>query len=160
MAERLGLGYEAPPHPSQLGTLRGDFRGFRVSVLPEHSRLVVELPRTSLIDLRNYIHWKRQPPTMEAFSFGVRWADDWFVGRYCDPALAERMHGDPAWALTLQNLRPFQQRLKQLTLEGRRLECVFDYGSPPHIPAGAVESVLPRLVELAAKCMLASSSAS
>ena len=57
--------------------------------------------------------------------------------------------------MCIRDRRQVEERLKQFAVEGTRLECVLDYGSPAHIPAGAVAAVLPPLVTLARLCTLA-----
>jgi hypothetical protein len=149
LAVRLGLAYRAPSSAHGIGQLHGTLRGFAVVVDPDDQRkLIVRFRGEPKIDFRNYenpVH----PGKWLHFTSGRRAIDTFFVTRYADPSIAERLRAADLDSL----IKPFTERyryeVKQLNLTQHGVTCVLDFGNPPRIPPAAVEVLLPALLDWA-----------
>lgn len=149
LAEELALAYEAPDNPRYVGRLVGNYEGIRVRVeSDERARIVCYFDRDPGIDVRTYVHHKRTPPGYEPFSFGNREDDEWMKARL-QRTDAEHQERLSAVRAALTALRRHRDRLRAFTLDAERIECVFDFGTPPYIPGAIVKELLPLLTALA-----------
>ncbi len=151
LAERIGL-ERVGGSATTLGRFRGDYDGYRVAVDPEERapRIVLFLHQPTDWDLRTYQRWKRVPEGLETLTFADRGLNAWLSTRLLsgDPSgLAEaRLAAVESELLALRALTP---NLREFSLAEDRLECVFDFGTPPFIPAALVADVLKQLAKLA-----------
>jgi hypothetical protein len=148
LAERLGLRYHAPSHRGEVGSLGGTLEGMRVRVeSDERARLVVYPPGDVGLDVRNYAHHKRTPADYQPVSIGTRaddrWAQNRFAreGRDVEAALAQLRK-------LIVALGGDRDRLRTFSVDAEKVECVFDFGVPPYLPASVVTRVLPAMVGL------------
>jgi hypothetical protein len=152
VAKRLGLTFEPPKHPAGVGQLTGQFQGREILVQPdERPRIVVYLKGEPSIELRSYPHWKRAPEGYAAFSLGSQKLNRWLPNRYCALGAEERFSESEPLATALAELQLFGAHIKQVVVEPGRLECVFDYGTPPYIPASDVAQLVPTCVRVVAE---------
>lgn len=148
VAEEFGLEFVEPSNPRGLGRLRGQYRQRQVLVqADEGARIVVRLRAHPTLALYNHAYFKRTPDELVSFSLGSRKLDEWLPNRYCAPGM-EDMGDSPRLRELLGELRLFP-KLKQLNVDGERVECVFDYGRPPYIPVGDLSQLLPLCADLA-----------
>jgi hypothetical protein len=151
LAERLGLTYQPSDSPKGVGRIVGETQGVLVRIeSDERARVVCQLPASLGIDVRSYDHFKRVPAGYDKISLGSRVDDEWMKVRLLHESgedsferVRERL------ASLLDKLRPNRDRLKEFTLDESRVECVFDFGSPPYLPAAIVERILPAMLSLA-----------
>lgn len=149
LAQRLGLVFRPAKHPKQIGQLHGTLRGFAVAVDPDEQRkLIVRFRGEPKIDLRSY-EGPRCPVGLDYYSSKSHSVDRFFQTRFASDELAERLNEADLDAL----LEPFRGRyryaVKQLNITQHGVTCVLDFGNPPHIPAQAVEDLLPALLDWA-----------
>ncbi|HMA97560.1 MAG TPA: hypothetical protein VKP30_32975 [Polyangiaceae bacterium] len=149
LAQRLGLVFRPASDPRQIGQLHGTLRGYAVTVDPDEQRkLIVRFRGEPRIDLRSY-EGPRCPVGLKYYSSPNRALNKFFPTRFASDEMAQRLdraHLDPL-------LEPFQRRyrhaVKQLNITQHGVTCVLDFGNPPHIPALAVEELLPALLDWA-----------
>jgi hypothetical protein len=149
LAERLRLARRPPAHPNQIGQLYGTMRGYSVLVDPDEQRkIIVRFRGEPKLDLRSY-EGPRCPMGMEYYTAHDRAVDGYLKTRYASPEIALRL--DEADLRRL--VQPFRERyrhdVKQLNITEHGVTCVLDFGNPPHIPAAAVEELLPALIDWA-----------
>ena len=151
LAEKLGLDFRASPHRRTIGTLSGVYRGYRVFIDPDDQRrITVRFDQEPKVDLRNYAQSRRPPRGMHTFFSGSKRFDSFFKTRYMSDELAERLLEVEHLDRLLDPFRgPYFRQLKQLNVTSNGVSCVLNFGNPPHIPAAAVELLLPAMVELA-----------
>jgi hypothetical protein len=148
LARELDLQFEAPEQASAVGRISGDIQGVSVRVeSDERARIVCYLEHDPGLDVRSYEHFKRCPAGYETFSLGSSSANQWLKNRY------QRADTDPepsrqALLGLLRELKPYESRISAFTLTADRLECVFNFGSPAHLPANVVRDVLPQILAL------------
>jgi hypothetical protein len=148
LAERLGLEFEAPRYAGWVGRLRGRFEGYEVLVEPdERPRVLIHLAGNVGLDVRSYDHWRRVPDGMTSFSFGTRRLDQRLPNRFCELELQD--HDSKLLGAEIERVLLMSEALRQFTLDAKRLECLFDFGTPAVIPVAEVERFLPALVQLA-----------
>jgi hypothetical protein len=149
LAARLHLEYRPPSSPTQIGTLYGNLRGFVVLVDPDDQRkLIVRFRGEPEIDFRTY-SGPRRPSRLEYYSSQNRSFDLFFKTRYVSPELAERLDDVDLPALIAPFQKHYARELKQLNITQHGVTCTLDFGTPPHIPAAAVEELLPALLDWA-----------
>jgi len=149
LAKRLGLGYRPPADAKLIGQLYGTLRGYSVVVDPDEQRkLIVRFRGEPRIDFRSY-EGPRCPVGHTYYSSRNRAVDTFFTTRYASEEMVERLDAANLPAL----LEPFQKgyraAVKQLNITSHGVTCVLDFGNPPHIPAEAVEDLLPALLDWA-----------
>ena len=145
LAEQLGLDLKESRAGSQL--LEGVVRGVRVLVDPEENcRIVLDAPGMPPLDLRNYRHWKRTPPGMEAFSFGDRALDMGFPNRFAASGLSDALLENEEMLATLNVLRHFSDHVEHAAITNERIEVVFKKKHPASIPPQAIRNVVPALL--------------
>jgi hypothetical protein len=147
LATRFGLAHEA--RPGEVGTLEGRLDGVRVRAESEgRARLVCFPPQRLSVDVRNYEHHKRTPSGFESFSFQNLADDRWAKNRFISEGVAPEPWIE-ATRRILSAIGADRDRLEAFTVDADKVECVFNFGSPPYLPARVVERVLPAMVELA-----------
>jgi hypothetical protein len=151
LARELGLDFRPSPHQRAIGTLSGEFMGYRVFVDPdEQRRITVRFEHEPGVDFRNYEQARGAPRAMSTFYSGDKRFDAFFKTRYADDEVAERLADVPKPSRLLDPFRgQYYRELKQLNITSNGVSCVFDFGNPPHIPAEAVGLLLPAMVGLA-----------
>jgi hypothetical protein len=151
LGEKLGLEFKPAPNPRSIGTLSGDYRGYRVFVDPdEQRRIMVRFEQEPGVDLRNYEHTRRPPRDTHVFYSGDKRFDSFFKTRVASDMVADRLSAVERPSRLLDPfLGAYYRELKQLNVTPNGVSCVFDFGNPPHIPATAVELLLPAMIELA-----------
>jgi len=149
LAERLGLTHRAPRHPAEIGQLTGQLRGFSVVVDPdEERRLIVRFRGSPAVDLRSYSVGRRLS-ALPYFDHGDPRVNRFFSTRHASPAIAERLAPADLFALTRPFTDSFPGSVKQVNITEHGLTCSLDFGNPHHIPARAVELLLPVLLDWA-----------
>ena len=149
LAQRLGLAYRPSSHPGGIGRLSGRMAGYAVLVDPDEQRkLIVRFRGEPSIDFRTY-EIPGRPPQLRSYSSGSARFDAFFKTRYASPELIQRLS-----KLDLDDLlTPFGGRycrqIKQVNVTSDGVTCVLDFGHPAHIPAAAVEALLPALLRWA-----------
>jgi hypothetical protein len=151
LAHQLGLELRPSPHRRSIGTLSGEFQGYRVFVDPDElRRITVRFEHEPGVDFRNYEQARGAPRAMRTFYSGDKRFDTFFKTRYADDAVAERLAEVPQPSRLLEPFRGrYYRELKQLNITSNGISCVLDFGNPPHIPADAVQLLLPAMVQLA-----------
>jgi hypothetical protein len=152
LADRAGLVFRAPVDRTGVGQLRGTFRGRQVIVDPdETTRISVEFATPCPIECRSYDVPRRPAAGLEQAHTGVDAFDRLFKYRYAAPALLERLMASRAELRA--GLAPFRRRrashLRDFVVKPEGIDCYFDFGKPPHIPASVVEEVLEESAALA-----------
>lgn len=149
LAARLGLTFDAPARPGEVGVLRGEVEGVRVRVESDgRARAVCFTSGRLPIDVRNYPHHKRTPAGFEAFSFKNHVDDRWAQNRFIELDQDPSPYLNALRALLLA-IGADRERLEGFTVDGEKVECVFNFGSPAYLPAAVVSRVLPAMVALA-----------
>lgn len=150
-AERLGLEFHATREPGRIGSIRGSFRGYRVFVdSDELPRVVAYFSRGPALVLRTYEHEKRWPNGMVPLETGSAFLNGLFKDRYATRELAEALvEGSAELEAKVRRIsQDLGKNLAHLSVTEERVECALDFGKPPHVPAGCVETLVPELVEL------------
>jgi hypothetical protein len=149
LAARLGLVHRPANSPNQIGQLQGSLRGFSVLVDPDEQRkIIVRFRGEPRIDFRSY-DGPRCPAGMTYYTAQNRIVDAYFKTRYASTDIAERLD-ETDLSLLLEPLRQrYRHAVKQLNITAHGVTCVLDFGNPPHIPAAAVEQLLPALLDWA-----------
>jgi hypothetical protein len=147
LATKLGLSRRDPP-AGGIGALSGELGGHRVFVDPdERARIVVYTQANPQIVLRTFEHEKRVPSGMVAITLDGA-PPGFLKDAYAAPSIAPALDARAAELTGL--LRPFAERwprtVSHLSITPERLECALDFGRPSHIPAEAVEALLPAAV--------------
>ncbi|HVU04188.1 MAG TPA: hypothetical protein VHE30_20665 [Polyangiaceae bacterium] len=152
LAARLGLAHRPPADSRGIGSLRGTYEGHEVFVDPDdRPRVVVYLRGEPQILFRSFIVEKRTPANWVRIESGDSWLDGYLKDRYAstDAARALRPH-HPELAVKIRRIVDGHlAQNPQLSVTAERIECALDFGKPAHLPADAVERLLPDLEELA-----------
>jgi hypothetical protein len=149
LALRLGLLYRAPRSGNGIGQLHGTLRGFSVVVDPDEQRkLIVRFRGEPKIDFRNYESAAHSGKWLH-FTSGSRAVDAFFVTRYAEPAMIERLRAADLNTLVKPFTERYRYEVKQMNLTQHGVTCVLDFGNPPRIPPAAVEELLPALLDWA-----------
>jgi hypothetical protein len=149
LAVRLGLEHRAPTSPNQIGCLQGQMRGFSVLVDPDEQRkLIVRFHGEPDVDLRTY-DGPQRPSRLVYYVSHDRVVDGFLKTRYASPAMAEYLDAADLSALVRPFIERYRGAVKQLNITQHGVTCVVDFGTPPHIPARAVEELLPALLDWA-----------
>lgn len=151
LAARLGLAYQVSDSTKGGGRIVGEVQGVLVRIeSDDRARIVCQLPRDLGVDVRSYAHYKRVPGGYERVSLGSRSDDEWMQVRLLHESGEESFERVRERLISLLDaLRPHRSRLKEFTLDASRVECVFDFGTPPYLPASLVERILPPMLSLA-----------
>lgn len=145
LAEKTGLIFRAPLDSAGVGQLRGEFRGRKVIVDPDETgRISMEFTRPCPIDCRSYDVDRRPAAGLVRAHTGVEAFDRLFRYRNADPVLLDRLLASRSELRAA--LAPFRARrathLRDFVVKPEGIDCYFDFGKPPHIPASVVEEVL------------------
>lgn len=149
LAARLGLKHHPSGYKQGVGRLSGQFKGFAVAVDPDDQRRIfVRFARQPEVLLASYRHNKRPKGNMVDFRPQAPELRKLFKTSQAAPELVERLQENEQLFRRLEPLGRLRE-MSSLILSESGVTAVFDYGNPPYIPAGVVQDVLPRLVELA-----------
>jgi hypothetical protein len=149
LAEKLGLTYEPSSYKGGVGRLIGAYEGFRVTVDPDDQRRIyLRFESRPAVALHSYAHNKRAASGQRTFRPVSKILSAQFQTAQASDALMERFNSDEELPTVIKPLK-FLRELKTLSVTENGVTAVFDYGSPPYIPASIVEDVLPRMVALA-----------
>lgn len=148
LAAELGLVYRAST-TGGIGSLRGMYRGYYVIIDPDEvCRIFLRFVTEPLVDIRSYQRHSRAPAGLNSFHTSDSTFDGYFRQRYAGEQIRERLREQK----NLQTLMgPFRvaRRVSAIAVSSNGVECVFDFGRPPYIPASAVRTFLPAVVEVA-----------
>jgi hypothetical protein len=151
LAAQLGLEYTAPRYSGNVGILSGLYEGRSVRVDPDDQRLIkLRFHGTPRVDLRTYENSLRPPFDMVTVHSGDRVFDRFFKTRFASEDVAARISTavEPG-----QRLAPFMGRysrhVQSVTVTAEGVVCRLDFGSPPYIPEGALNELLPACAQLA-----------
>jgi len=151
LALQLGLEYTAPRYKGNVGVLAGTYDGRAVRIDPDDQRLIkLRFHGTPRVDLRTYENSLRPPFDMVTVHSGDRAFDRFFKTRFASEDVAARIStsSEPG-----QRLAPFTGRysrhVQSVTVTAEGVVCRLDFGSPPYIPEGALNELLPACAELA-----------
>lgn len=149
LADMFGLDFQAPTHSGDVGSIHGVIDGVRVRIeSDERARLVCFPAADTGVDVRNYDHHKRTPEGYEVFSLKHHGDDRWAKNRY----VRSEADVDRVRRLVVDLLRAVgsdRDQLKSFTVDGEKVECIFDFGKPAYLPAPVVSRVLPAMLDLA-----------
>lgn len=149
LAEKLGLTYEPSSYKGGVGRLVGEYQGYRVTVDPDDQRRIyLRFDGKPAVTLHSYAHNKRPANGQRTFRPNSKVLSAQFQTAQASDAIMERLNSDEALPGIIKPLK-FLRELKTLSVTENGVTAIFDYGSPPYIPASIVEDVLPRLVALA-----------
>ncbi len=149
LAEKLGLSYEPSTYKAGVGRLVGEYEGYRVTVDPDDQRRIyLRFAGRPSVSLHSYAHNKRPAQGQRNFRPTSKVLSTQFKTAQASDEIMERLNADEALPSVVKPLK-FLRELKTLSVTENGVTAVFDYGSPPYIPASIVEDVLPRLVSLA-----------
>lgn len=151
VAAALGLEHAPPRHPGNVGVLTGSYGGRSVRVDPDDQRSIkIRFHGAPRVDLRTYENSLRAPFDMVTIHTGDREFDRFFKTRYASEDVAAHIASATQPA---QRLRPFMGRyarhVQSITATAEGVVCRLDFGTPPYIPEGALQELLPACVELA-----------
>ncbi len=147
----MGLSYKPARYSRGIGGLSGTLDGYRVFVDPDEQRKIsLHFREERGVLLCNYARNQRPPSDLHRLYSGDRRFDAYFKTRYASEPVGERIRAYKQWAglLDLVELE-FRRELQQFNVTESGITLVFDFGNPPHIPAGAVEKLLRALVRMA-----------
>lgn len=149
LARRLGLSHQPSRYRSGIGSLRGELAGFAVVVDPDDQRCIrLRFAGGPQVDLRSYARDTGPPHGMQTVFTRDKKFDGYFKTRWAGANERKILEGLDDPGALLAPLRATRE-LKELHVTSAGVTCVFDYGSPPYIPAQVVEDLLPALVRLA-----------
>lgn len=149
LAERLGIAYEPSSYKAGVGRLIGEYQGYRVTVDPDDQRRIyLRFESHPAVSLHSYSHNKRPANGQRDFRPTSAVLSSQFKTAQASDAIKDRINSNKELPVVIKPLK-FLRELKTLSVTENGVTAVFDYGSPPYIPASVVEDVLPRLVALA-----------
>jgi len=149
LAERLGLEHSPSPYKNGVGKIHGNYEGYLVTVDPDDQRRIfVRFSGAPEVELHSYEHNKRPNPGLKSFRPPTGVLSGQFKTAHASDDMMENFLASERLPALLKPLK-FLRELKTLSVTPGGVTAVFDYGSPPFIPAGIVDDVLPRLVGLA-----------
>jgi hypothetical protein len=151
LARELGLEHTLPRYPGAVGTLTGTYAQRIVRVDPDDQRLIkLRFSGAPRIDLRTYENAVRAPVDMVTIYSGDRTFDRFFKTRFASEDLALQIASAESPG---RHLTPFMGRysrhVQSLTVTSEGIVCRLDFGSPPYIPPGALNQLLPACAALA-----------
>jgi hypothetical protein len=149
LAQKLGLTYEPSSYKGGVGRLVGEYQGYRVTVDPDDQRRIyLRFESRPAVSLHSYAHNKRPASGQRTFRPTSKVLSSQFQTAQASDVIMARLNGDEALPALIKPLK-FLRELKTLSVTENGVTAVFDYGSPPYIPASIVEDVLPRMAALA-----------
>jgi hypothetical protein len=87
---------------------------------------------------------------MRTYYSGDRKFDAFFKTRYASERVAARLAKVKNPRKLVESFRgTYYRELKQVNVTHHGVSCVLDFGNPPHLPADAIECLLPAMVALA-----------
>src|SRR5690606_9879415 len=98
--------------------------------------------------LHNFVHNKRSRAEQSSFRPGDKVLSKLFKTCHASGSLVRALNETEDMGAALKPLF-FVRELKTLSVTASGVNEVFDFGSPPYIPAELVDELLPRLVKLA-----------
>jgi hypothetical protein len=151
LAPRLGLRFKEPTYRRTIGSLTGRLDGYSVIVDPDDQRaIIVRFQDGPKLELRTYEHFTGTPHGLRHFRSGRRRFDGFFKTRYVSDEVARRLEAVTDLGRLVEPFKgAYYRQIKSLTITAAGVTCVFDFGTPPYIPAGAVEQLLPAMLALA-----------
>jgi len=151
IAARLGLDYTPPRYPGNVGVLTGTYDGRPVRVDPDDQRLIkLRFHGAPRVDLRTYENSLRPPFDMVTIHSGDRTFDHFFKTRFASEDVAARIStsAKPGRHLAAFTGR-YSRHVQSLTVTSEGVVCRLDFGTPPYIPEGALNEILPACAQLA-----------
>lgn len=151
LAMQLGLEYTAPRYKGNVGILTGTYDGRPVRVDPDEQRLIkLRFHGTPRVDLRTYENSLRPPFDMVTVHSGDRVFDRFFKTRFASEDVAARISTSPqAGECLAPFLGRYSRHVQSVTVTAEGVVCRLDFGSPPYIPEGALNELLPACAQLA-----------
>ena len=151
LAAKLGLELRPRSHGKGIGTVTGNYEGYRIYVDPEDQRrITLQFETSPAIDLRSYETGGAAPRGMRSYFSGNKRFDAFFRTRFASDELIGRLRAVPRLDELIEPFRgSYYRELKQVNVTHRGISCVLDFGNPPHLPAAAVEQLLPAMAKLA-----------
>ena len=151
LATQLGLEYTAPRYKGNVGILTGTYDGRPVRVDPDEQRLIkLRFHGTPRVDLRTYENSLRPPFDMVTVHSGDRVFDRFFKTRFASEDVAARISTSPqAGECLAPFLGRYSRHVQSVTVTAEGVVCRLDFGSPPYIPEGALNELLPACAQLA-----------
>jgi hypothetical protein len=151
LATQLGLEYTAPRYKGNVGVLSGTYEGRSVRVDPDDQRLIkLRFHGAPRVDLRTYENALRPPFDMVTVHSGDRVFDRFFKTRFASEDVAARIStsSEPGQRLAAFMGR-YSRHVQSVTVTTEGVVCRLDFGSPPYIPEGALNELLPACAQLA-----------
>lgn len=151
LAAQLGLDYIPPRYKGNVGILSGTYHGRPARVDPDDQRSIkLRFRGTPRVDLRTYENSLRAPFDMVTVHSGDRTFDRFFKTRFASEDVAARISTATRPG---EHLAPFMGRyarhVQSVTVTSEGVVCRLDFGSPPYIPEGALNELLPACARLA-----------
>jgi hypothetical protein len=150
-AREFGLDYTAPRYTGNIGVISGTYRNRTVRIDPDDQRLIkVRFTGAPRIDLRSYEHAMRAPVDMITVYSGDRTFDRFFKTRFASEDVAARIANESAPRRLVEAfMGRYARQVQALTVTSDGIVCRLDFGSPPYIPEGALQDLLPACTALA-----------
>jgi hypothetical protein len=149
LASKLGLSFTPAPYKNGVGRLSGQYKGFRVIVDPDDQRRIfIAFLSSPAVELHNFVHNKRSRAQQSSFRPIDKVLSKLFKTCHASGPLVRALNEAEGLGEALKPLF-FVRELKTLSVTAGGVNAVFDFGSPPYIPAELVDDVLPRLLKLA-----------
>lgn len=149
LAIKLGLRYDPSSYKAGVGRLNGVYQGYRVTVDPDDQRRIyLRFEGKPPVSLHSYVHNKRAVQGQRTFRPTSKILSAQFQTAQASDEIMARFNRDQQLPGIIKPLK-FLRELKTLSVTESGVTAVFDYGSPPYIPASVVEDVLPRMAALA-----------
>jgi hypothetical protein len=151
LARELGLDYTAPRYAGAVGIMAGTYGNRTVRIDPDDQRLIkVRFIGAPRIDLRTYENAVRAPADMITVYSGDRAFDRFFKTRFAGEDVAARIANDGSPSRHVEAfMGRYARQVQALTVTSDGVVCRLDFGSPPYIPAGALQDLLPACIALA-----------
>lgn len=151
LAATLGLAYSPPRYAGGVGGLSGVVRGYRVVVDPDEQRMIaVRFDGAPRVELKTYPGSYKAPYDMVTVHSGDRAFDEFFKTRHASEEIADRIaESDSPGRLVSPFQGRYYRQVQSIAVTSQGVICRLDFGSPPHIPAAALERLLPACVALA-----------
>jgi hypothetical protein len=150
LAEKLGLTFKPSGYRGAIGTISGTIDEHDVVIDPDDQRaIIVRFGSEPQVDLRSYEHSGGGRYALSHFRSGVRAFDAFFKTRSAGPQVAERLESADLERLIAPFKGRYYRAIRSLAVTRSGITCVFDFGTPPFIPASAVSEILTAMLELA-----------
>jgi hypothetical protein len=152
LAGELGLDFTPPRYPGNVGVMTGTYDGREVRVDPDDQRLIkLRFRGTPRVDLRTYENSLRPPFDMVTVHTGDRVFDRFFKTRFASEDIAALIGTARDAGKNLQAfMGRYSRHVQSVTVTSEGVVCRLDFGSPPYIPEGALNELLPACAKVAA----------